>query len=116
MDRLYPTQRRAVMAFNQIGGVFFLAAGDSTDFYFWFGLDGGNYTGADDHGAQWANAHPELNTGYYPEQGMAELVVSNFRKRGYWSGDTGGFYYGYGMTITNTGISTNFSVQGGGNI
>jgi hypothetical protein len=104
------------MAFNQIGGIFFLAAGEPTGFNFFFGFDAGGGTGTDDHGAQWAVAHPELNTGSFPELGMAELVVSNFRKRGYWNGDTGGFEYGYGFDIQNTGISTFFSVQGGGNI
>ncbi|HEY1653533.1 MAG TPA: hypothetical protein VGF86_00290 [Candidatus Tumulicola sp.] len=103
------------MSFNAIGGRFFLAAGESTGFIYWFGLDGGNNTGAEDRGSQWAMAHPELNTGSYPEQGVAELAVSNFRKRGYYSGDTGDFYYGYSLQIENTGIDTWYSVQGGGN-
>lgn len=104
------------MSFNQIGGRFFLAAGEPTGFNYYFGLgDPVTNTGGDDHGAQWAMAHPELDTGYYPEIGMAELAVSDFRKRGYWNSDTGGFYYGYSLSILNTGISTWFSVQGGGN-
>ncbi len=104
------------MSFNAIGGRFFLAAGEPTGFEFYFGLgDLGTGTGAEDRGAQWPMAHPELDTGYYPEQGMAELAVSDFRKRGYWNPDTGGFYYGYRLTIVNTGIDTWFSVHGGGN-
>lgn len=105
------------MAFTGIGGNFFLTVGSSTGFSYHFGLDGYNGCGTEDRGAQWAMAQPELYTGSYPEQGLAELAVSDFRKRGYWDSNGGSFSYGYTLVIANTGtIDTWFSVTGGGNV
>lgn len=99
------------MAFNGIGP-FFLASGEST--WLWIVRDAVFLT---DYGAQWIMAHPEMNTGYYPQFGTAEFQVDHQRKKIFFSADTGGQYVTYSCLVTNVGgMSTFFSAQGGGNV
>lgn len=102
-----------------IPGTFFLAAGESTGFVYYFGSmrPDGVYMGSEDRGTQWAMAHPQLDSSYSKDGLIAELGVSDFRKlTSYYYEDSysGIGYYGYSFMITNSGIDTVFTVQGGG--
>lgn len=99
------------MAFNNVS-LFSLAAGNSV--WVWVTRGGVFQT---DYGAQWIMAHPEMNTGWYPEFGTAKSQVDHFQKEVFFSANTGGQYVTYRCLVSNVGsMSTKFSLQGGGNV
>ena len=95
------------MSFNQLGLISIVANETVTvGFHFGFGAD---------FGAQWANAHPELQTGEFPQFGVFTLQVNDHQKQCIFSAETGSQLYFYSCSVKNISkADTHFSLQGGG--
>ena len=84
------------MSFSGVGRIYLKAQADIWVFYdvddFWR-----------DRGAQWIMAHPEIDTGYYPQYGTAEFEVDHHRKQIYFDSGMGQQYVTYVVHVTNVG-------------